>query len=347
MSIRFAFVGFRHPHIFDMFRRCQQHADIDVVACCEEDATAAAQLTAAGEVDVTDTDFTAMLSRVECDVVAVGDCYGRRGALLIEAMDAGKHVISDKPICISLAELDQIEAKAAAQQRVVGCMLDMRDLPVYLGLRQLIQAGEIGEVHAISFEGQHPLLYGQRPDWYFDPGMHGGVLNDIAVHAVDFIPWATGLRIDGVVAARGWNATAAEHPHFQQCGQAMLRLENGGGVVCDVSYLIPDSFAYDMPLYWRFTFWGSEGVLEAAANSEAISVYRNGEKEPRLVALPAGRPGDYLESFLREVGGQRDELPLSSHDVFSAARTALVLQQVADQNGVRQQLDVARAGRGG
>jgi predicted dehydrogenase len=339
MSTRFAFAGFRHPHIFDMFRRCGTHPGIDVVACCEEDATAAAQLAEAGEVQVTHHDFAAMLAAVDCDVVAVGDCYGRRADILIAAIEAGKHVISDKPLCTSLVQLDRIEAAAAAHDRVIGCMLDMRDLPVFLGLRQLLLSGEIGEVQAVSFEGQHPLLYGQRPMWYFEPGMHGGVLNDIAVHAVDFIPWATGQRIDAVVAARGWNATVKEHPHFQQCGQAMLRLENGAGVVCDVSYLTPDSFAYKMPLYWRFTFWGSEGVLEAAVNSEGITVFRNGETEQRVATLPEGQGGAYLESFLREISGQHNDLHLSSADVLTAARTALELQKVADDGYVSQQLN--------
>ncbi len=331
MTTRFAFVGFRHPHIFDMFQRCQSHAEIDVVACCEEDAPAAAQLSAEGKVDVTHSDYGKMLDDVECDVVAVGDCYGRRAEILVRALEAGMHVISDKPICISLAELDRIETAAADRSRVVGCMLDMRDLPVYLGLRNLLQAGEIGEVHAVSFEGQHPLLYGKRPMWYFEPGMHGGVLNDIGVHAVDFLPWATGQGIEEVVAARGWNATAKEHPEFQQCGQAMLRLSNGGGVVCDVSYLTPDSFAYEMPLYWRFTFWGSQGVLEAAANSTGITVFKNGETSPRIEPLPAGRPGAYLDSFLAEIGGQSTGLHLASSDVLAAARTALEMQRVADQ----------------
>lgn len=338
MSTRFAFVGFRHPHIFDMFHRCRAHAEIEVVACCEEDASTAAQLAEAGEVQVTHTDYAAMLASVPCDVVAVGDCYGRRAEILTTAMVAGKHVISDKPLCISLPELDRIEAAAAAHDRVVGCMLDMRDLPVYLGLRELLRAGEIGEVQAVSFDGQHPLLYGRRPAWYFEPGMHGGVLNDIAVHAIDFIPWATGQRIDGIIAARGWNGTVSEHPHFQQCGQAMLRLENGAGVICDVSYLTPDSFAYEMPLYWRFTFWGSQGVLEASANSLGVTVYKEGETEPRVVALPAGRPGAYLESFLDEIHGRRDNLHLSSTDVLTAARTALALQKVADDGHVSQAL---------
>lgn len=342
MSTRFAFVGFRHPHILDMFRRCQTHADIDVVANCEEEASHAAQLAEAGEVRVTHADYAAMLADTPCDVVAVGDCYGRRAEILVRAIEAGKHVISDKPLCISLAELDRIEAAASAHDRVVGCMLDMRDLPVYLGLRQLLQAGEIGEVHAVSFEGQHPLLYGQRPMWYFEPGMHGGVLNDIAVHAIDFIPWATGQRIDAIVAARGWNATLSEHSHFQQCGQAMLRLENGAGVVCDVSYLTPDSFAYEMPLYWRFTFWGGQGVLEATANSQGITVYKNGETEPRIAPLPEGQPGAYLESFLREISGHHGDLHLSSADVLMAARTSLVLQKVADDGHVSRPLDGSR-----
>ena len=342
MSTRFAFVGFRHPHIFDMFRRCREHAQIEVDACCEEDAATAAQLTDAGEVHVTHHDYASLLAGVECDVVAVGDCYGRRAEILTTALAAGKHVIGDKPLCISLAELDRIEAAASAADRVIGCMLDMRDLPVYLGLRQLLQAGEIGEVHAVSFDGQHPLLFGQRPMWYFEPGMHGGVLNDIAVHAVDFIPWATGQRIDAVVAARGWNASLPQHPQFQQCGQAMFRLANGAGVVCDVSYLTPDSFAYEMPLYWRFTFWGSQGVLEATANSQGITVYKNGETQPRLAPLPTGRPGGYLDSFLREISGERDDLHLSSADVLTAARTALLLQRVADDGHICRPIDGLR-----
>ena len=75
------------------------------------------------------------------------------------------------------------------------------------------------------------------------------------------IPWATGLRLRSIVAARCWNARLPQHPHFRECGQALLELENGAGVVCDVSYLSPDSFGYVMPLYWRFTIWGDDGVL--------------------------------------------------------------------------------------
>jgi predicted dehydrogenase len=331
VTIRFAFVGFRHAHIFDMYDRCRRHAEIKVVAACEEDPATRAELTAKQRVELTHASCAELLANVDCDVIAVGDAYVRRAELILAALNAGRHVLSDKPPCLSLEQLDRIELAARRGQRVVSCMLDMRDLSIYLGLRDAILAGRIGTVHAVSFEGQHPLLYGQRPMWYFEPGCHGGVFNDIAIHALDFVSWATGKPIDTFVAARGWNATVPQHPHFQQCGQAMYVLDGGAGVICDVSYLTPDSFGYRFPHYWRFTFWGSDGVLEASANSSTISLLSRNATVPEELTPPAGRPGGYLDSFLREISGQSDQLHLSSTEALKAARLALTLQQVADQ----------------
>ena len=75
MSVRFAFVGFRHPHINDMYQRCCERQDIDVVACCEEDATTRNELAAAGSVVISHDDFGAMLREVDCDVIAVGETF--------------------------------------------------------------------------------------------------------------------------------------------------------------------------------------------------------------------------------------------------------------------------------
>jgi predicted dehydrogenase len=331
MAIRFAFVGFRHPHVFDMYDRCRQHPSVSIVAACEEDEKARASLVENKRVEITHASFREMLVQVECDVVAVGDYYARRAGLILTALAAGRHVITDKPPCIRVEEFHRIEQTARQQQRIVGCMLDMRDLPVFLGLKEAIRQGRIGSVQAISFEGQHPLLYGRRPMWYFDPGSHGGVFNDIAIHALDFIPWATGSSFEAVVAARCWNATVPQHPHFQQCGQAMLTLQGGAGVVCDVSYLTPDSFSYQFPHYWRFVFWGSDGVLEAGVNSSRVTLYRNGDTAPQHLPLPAGRPGAYLDAFLQELQGDRSELHLSSRESLRAARLALELQRAADE----------------
>ena len=338
MAMRFAFVGFRHNHVMDMFARCQERTEIDVVACCEEDASTRDALAAGDNVRITHSNFAQLLETTECDVVAVGDCYGRRGELAIAALEAGRHVISDKPLCISLPELDEIERLASERKLTVGCMLDSRDLPVFAGIREQLQAGVIGEVRTISFDGQHPLMFGKRPDWYFEPGMHGGTLNDIAIHAIDLIPWATGFGWQSIVGARCWNGRLPQFPHFQECGQAILTLENGAGVMGDVSYLSPDSFAYQMPLYWRFTLWGDGGVLEAAINRSTITLYRDGEVEPREIALPAGRPGGYLDAFLADVAGKPEEHALTSADVLRAARISLKLQQIANDSATEHRL---------
>ena len=97
----------------------------------------------------------------------------------------------------------------------------------------------------------------------------------------------------------------------------------------DVSYLLPDSFGYQMPLYWRFVFWGADGVLEAGVNTPTIRLYQNGEQEARELPLPAGKPGAYLEAFLAEIQGTATDLHLSSAEVLRATRLTLRIQQAA------------------
>ena len=102
--IRFAFVGFRHGHIFGLVRAVQEHAETEVVAACEEDGTTREVLAEDELIKITHDSFGSMLAEVDCDVVAVGDYYTKRGGLMIAALKAGKHVISDKPICTSVEE---------------------------------------------------------------------------------------------------------------------------------------------------------------------------------------------------------------------------------------------------
>ncbi len=68
-----------------------------------------------------------------------------------------------------------------------------------------------------------------------EEGKHGGTINDIAVHALDLIPWITGHKFKRIVAARCWNALAKRCPHFKDAAQLMLEMDNGAGVMGDVS----------------------------------------------------------------------------------------------------------------
>ena len=72
-------------------------------------------------------DYAAMLAETKPDIVAIGDYFAIRGARAIQALESGAHVIADKPLCTSLAELDQIDALRRAHGLSVFCQLDMRD----------------------------------------------------------------------------------------------------------------------------------------------------------------------------------------------------------------------------
>ena len=190
-----------------------------------------------------------------------------------------------------------------------------------------------------SFGGQHPLLLGTRPDWYFESGKHGGTINDIGIHALDAIPWITGLPFATVQAARCWNAFAPEVPHFEGAAQLMLTLENGAGVMGDVSYMMPDSSGYTLPFYWRMTFWGRKGVLEVAYNQDHVTLALDGEEGVRHEPLLDGDPGGYLRAFLHDIAGTTDVDELDTADSLRAMRTSLLAQHAADSHTFDIRLD--------
>jgi predicted dehydrogenase len=337
MPIKIAFMGFRHAHIFDLYRRSGEWDEYEVVAACEEDAEARKQLAESGRANITHDSYEKMLDDVECDAVAIGDYYGKRGAIAIEALSRGKHVISDKPLCTSLNELSKIKALSEEKALKVGLMLDLRDQGVYIRIRELVRSGAIGDVHSIAIGGQHPLLLGTRPGWYFEVGKHGGTINDIGIHAFDIIPWITGLQFSKVTSARAWNAFAPEFPHFRDGGQFMVEMENGGGVMGDVSYFMPDSTGYSLPMYWRITLFGRDGIIEAAAHSTDILLAKNGNKEPEAIGQSENIPGGYLRSFTEEVtAGQSSGL--STADVLRASYVSLMVQKAADEDLSRVRL---------
>jgi len=329
VKTRFAFAGFRHSHILDLLTGVEECPDAEVAACCEEDPGARAELAAKGRVTITHTDFARMLAEVECDVVAIGDYYGRRGALALAALRAGRHVLGDKPLCITLDEQSAIEKLAAEKGLVVGLQLDSRGYGAFRAAREIIRSGEIGEVCTIRIDGQHPLLPGTRPAWYFEPGKHGGTINDIGIHAFDLVPWLTGIDWKTVVAARSWNQKARFAPHFEDSAQVMAELQNGAGVMADFSYVAPDRLGYGLPHYWHLLIHGSAGLLETHLFAKEVTVIKDSSEAPEVRPALENRTRGYLADFLNEIHGRKELADLTSEQSLRASRLALEAQAVA------------------
>jgi predicted dehydrogenase len=329
-KLRLAFLGFRHGHVMGLYQAALEHPRVEVTATCEEDEATRASLKNSGAVRFTHATYDDVFNTRDVDAVAVGDYFGRRGEIIARALDQEKHVIADKPICTTLSDLDLITALAAEKKRSIGCLLDLRDHGSFIAMRRLIREGAIGEVHTVNVTAQHPLMLGKRPNWYFEDRKHGGTINDIGIHAIDLIPWLTGRTITHCVAARTWNANNKAVPDFQVAAQMMLRLDNNGGVLGDLSYLASNAAGYASDQYWRVTCHGETGVIEASYNEKVVKVDMLFER--KTVPADPGHPTGCLDAFLDEIDGKLRQGALTTAAVLDATRRTLLTQQAADEN---------------
>ena len=318
-----AFAGFRHDHIFGLYNSALAEAGVSVFGAFEEDDAARAAAEEKG-VAFTYPTYRALLDDAAVEIVAVGDYYGIRGRRVIEALKAGKHVICDKPLCTSLSELDEIERLVAEKGLKVCVMLDLRYLPQVEKARGIIAAGELGNILNASFTGQHCLNYGKRPHWYFEAGKHGGTINDIAVHGIDLLRFLTGKNLTEVTFAETWNAFADKEPQFEDCARFAVKMGDMA-VTADVSYAAPKCKT-PLPTYWRFTLWGTRGMMEFGYASPELRVYRETEE---VFDCPA-RKVDLLRDFLAEIAGEAPTA-VNTADMLASQRQTLLIQAAADR----------------
>jgi predicted dehydrogenase len=150
---------------------------------------------------------------------------------------------------------------------------------------ELVKAGAIGRViqtiniapHQIFQpvkSGQDPHAGGasQRPAWFWEPELYGGILCDIGSHQVDQFLYYTGSTEAEVVASQIANVNHPEHPKFQDFGDMMLRGDRGLGYV-RLDWLTPDGLGT-----WgdgRLFILGTEGYVEVRKYTN-VGVNKNG-----------------------------------------------------------------------
>jgi predicted dehydrogenase len=329
MKLRFAFAGFRHPHIFSLLEAVGNHPQCEFAAACEGHEPTRAELESKGTVGVAYSSLGRMLAEVRPDVVAVGDFYSARGGIALAALEAGCHVLSDKPVCTAPGELAQIAAASSARGLALGCMLDLRENGAMRRLREVVLSGEVGDPCTVSVFAQHPLRLGTRASWYFEPGKHGGTINDIGIHALDLAEWITGSKWASLVSAREWNRKAAGFPFFGDCAQFHWLLDGSIPVFADVSYLAPDEAGYGLPQYWRVTVNGTRGVAETSYGTPGVMVAGDKDVAARLVEPLPADTGRHLENFLSEVSGNPVEGGLTTAHILRISRIALETQAAA------------------
>ena len=104
--------------------------------------------------------------------------------LMLEALAAGKHVLSDKPFTTSVAEADEVIAAAEAAGRTVACYQNRRRDADFLTLRKLIDGGTLGEVtrYEARFDRWAPTV---KDRWQERDGPGVGIHHDLGAHLID------------------------------------------------------------------------------------------------------------------------------------------------------------------
>lgn len=322
--MRLAMVGFRHGHSGAIYKTAQALDFVEVVACVEEDPAARGGIPADLGIELTHESFDQVLDEVEFDALACVDYYARRGPLVLQALQAGKHVVTDKPLCTEIEQLRQIAALSRDEGLIVHVDLTMRYSGAALTLKKLVREGAIGNLATATVFGQHPLSWGSRPGWYFEAGKQGGTINDIMIHGIDMLRWVTGKEFRLVLSAAGSSVPGSPAPEFfQQSAQCFLQMEDGARMFGDASYLVPAG--HYAP--WRFFLWGSEGSLEYDT-SDRLILRRAGEKEVQVPLLEG--PGmDPFEDFARQVEFGQEPF-LCKEECFRSTMAALHAQRAAD-----------------
>ncbi|WP_323960042.1 gfo/Idh/MocA family oxidoreductase [Arthrobacter sp. JZ12] len=151
----------------------------------------------------TATDWRAAIDRDDIDVVDIVTPGGSHAEIAIAALEAGKHVLCEKPLANTLEEAEAMAAAADNAGKGVFAMVGFtyRRVPAAAFARNLVRSGAIGEVRQVR------AAYLQ--DWLVDPEAPltwrlkkehagSGALGDLGAHAVDLAQYITGQRIIGV-----------------------------------------------------------------------------------------------------------------------------------------------------
>lgn len=120
-------------------------------------------------------------------------------ALALRALEAGKHVLVEKPVALTAAAIRPLVLAAAEASTLCMPAMCMRFWPGWPWLRDRVLDGVFGEVRAASFERLAPPQ-SWAPHFYGDRRLSGGALHDLHVHDVDFVRWSFGDP-SGVTAA--------------------------------------------------------------------------------------------------------------------------------------------------
>lgn len=178
-----------------------------LVACADMDASRAESL-AKGTGAKVSRDWRELVWLPQVDIVVVSTLHDSLAAITLAAIEAGKHVLVEKPAARSAAELEPVMAAAKQRGVKVHVGFNHRYHRALRKAKAMVDAGELGELMFIRARYGHGARLGYNKEWRADPALSGGgELIDQGPHLIDLSRWFLGdfTEVQGFAHTYYWD----------------------------------------------------------------------------------------------------------------------------------------------
>ena len=241
------------------------------------------------------TDFERMLAEVPSDAVVVATPSGLHPQHGIMAARAGRHVISEKPMAISLAAADALVQACDEHQVQLFVVKQNRLNPPIVLLKRALDRGRFGRLYMANctVRWTRPQEYYDQAPWRGTWEFDGGAFMNQASHYVDLIQWLVG-PVESVMAK---TATMARRIEAEDSGVAILKFRSGAIGTIEVTMLtFPRNLEGSITIlgekgtvkiggtavnrveHWQFADYDDDDKLVEQANTNPPSVYGFGHE---------------------------------------------------------------------
>ena len=335
VPFKFGVIGCRHGHVFSQIRGLLEISGAECAGVYDADEASVSRVVSELPVERVDSPER-LLDDPSVQLIGTAEINSEKAGVILSALDRGKHVIADKPLCTRVEDLNEIERRATANGLRVGMQLSERFGSAARRMKALVDDGAVGHVANVMCWRPHRLGRPGRPDWMFVDERYGGILVDLGVHDADIMRWVTGGDFLEVTAYEQNFGNPAD-PDFHDIGTFLGRLSTGATGIGRTDWFTPET----SPVHGdtRFLVTGARGTIEVRTAGDLWS----GQEKPaaevlimtsdtapvRVDPLPPEKSlyRDFIDSVFT---GTTPEI--ANRDVFEATR-AMLMARMSAQRG--------------
>jgi predicted dehydrogenase len=222
----------------------QSHPDVEVVAVADLDPLRLKQVADQYDVPRRYASGEEMLAKEKLDVVGVATPNSLHASLTIAALEAGCHVLCEKPMALNAGEARHMLAAAKKAGKRLGINFSYRFGEQSMALKQQVDAGAIGEVYFARTIWHRRRGFPGFGGWFGQKALSGGgPLIDLGVHRLDLALWLMGYPRPVWVMGAAYNhiatALAAEYGctcDVEDMAVGLIRFANGATLEIEASW---------------------------------------------------------------------------------------------------------------